>query len=563
MKKPLITLSLATSIILFSGCSTKKETTLEFVQQKQKDNLYENYKGDQVKIKLDYVNLSTDKSITSMLNDLSKITGKYYSFRGTNITILGVPGFKAKTFEEINNFVRTMTTKELVITKNRLDENLPKVVELIDQEPDTKLDQVIIDSDNLINPASLFKDLAKITGYRIMENEESTKILNQTQKVWFKGTYREFIKSFADLNNMYIDINTKNNTVRYTTYKIKRLKLKVSNETQEYKSTIEVDLSDTEGTDQNSKTTLISKSNYKAIESLNSFLTSLFPEIDNSFYGKLIEATNEVLIKADPVRMELVENFIQNINNDALKQVNFKVTVMEVNLQDQFNAGINWSYVKNITNTLGETTKTITGGINGIVPALDNSLSSPTILKVSQESGAGGMLNLLKQFGDTSIITSIPLITTNELPALVNLAKKKSYIEDWDLTTEGDVTYLAPNQNHENYGTYAYLKPSIYDNEVRITFKMIDSPMPNFNKEIFDDGRYLQTVDTDKKIFSQNFIMKPGEKILIGGFLRTLKNKDYEGSSPDQDSMIAPLLGVKGKNTITQELVLQIELAEF
>ena len=65
--------------------------------------------------------------------------------------------------------------------------------------------------------------------------------------------------------------------------------------------------------------------------------------------GKVIvsEATTSVTVRDKPSNINLVSQYVANLNKSLAKQVLVKVQVLEVNLENDLNYGINWQIISN------------------------------------------------------------------------------------------------------------------------------------------------------------------------------------------------------------------------
>lgn len=117
-----------------------------------------------------------------------------------------------------------------------------------------------------------------------------------------------------------------------------------------------------------------------------------------------------------------VEEYIEKIKKVATTQILVEVRLVEVTLEDEFSAGIDFNYSSNKFNSSGT-----------FVPALSSSLTnSPFLatfnpLKKTAESGLKAAVNFLQTFGTTKTISSPRLNVMNNQRADLSFAKDYVY----------------------------------------------------------------------------------------------------------------------------------------
>lgn len=302
-------------------------------------------------------------------------------------------------------------------------------------------------------------------------------------------------------------------------------------------------------------------SEYDILKSLKTLLNKVINKNNPDEYWSIIKATNELVVKASPDVLATIQQVVDNINTTALKQVDIKITVYEVSLDKKYQYGINWGYVNKILSSTGEL-KTLTAlSTNSAIPSLDTALSSPAIFKYTGDEGISTLVSLLNNFGKTILSYQIPLKTTNNIPAVANLANKKSYISKFTISTTDTQGQISIEQADVTGGEYVYLKPTILDNQILLSLKMVFSNINDITKQEFGNGQYVQTPDLSKNVYNQNIVLHSGDKIIIGGITKKYNKNGYDGST-NENSMFAPLLGVKNKNQQNTETVIIIEAKE-
>lgn len=142
--------------------------------------------------------------------------------------------------------------------------------------------------------------------------------------------------------------------------------------------------------------------------------------------------TGVISVRATNRQHEKVQDFIDKVMGSAKKQVLIEATIVEVQLNDGFKAGIDWSRLGNSGSSSGFT---FSQELNA------DSFSAGSI--ASRATGAGivagyfnpasalgniaASINLLKQFGDTKVLSSPKLMVLNNQTAVLKVVDNLVY----------------------------------------------------------------------------------------------------------------------------------------
>jgi type II secretory pathway component GspD/PulD (secretin) len=563
---------LALSLIYFSGCSSKDELapTQKIMSKDNKSVLMDHYKPNTIEVKKTFISFNRPKKVSELLKELSEIDGKSYFLDSKDIEVRSIPNYKAYNFKDINNLIKNTTNYELDISKNRVVAGLPKRVEIKEQVIATDLDRIFFDGKKILVPSDVFSNLSSYTrDWQIIDTQDVKDVFTKQQHMTFKGSLRELIDYFARNNDLYVDYDYKNKQIIFSKYKQKEFRLKAITESIDFNNNIKVDINNddttsTSTTDTDNETGVKVKSKYDLMGNLEKSLKLIVPENSTNEYVRILQELSMVIAKTTPKKMKDIETQINAINNEAFKKLYIKVSMIEVNLDKQYQYGINWGYVKSYL-TDGAVSKVVAGATNGSIPGLTTELVQPSILKIANSNGVNAVFNSLNQFGDTAISFQVPVFTLNNIPAIYDLSGKDGYVKDFKLENTGTdgSSYLAPSQDKIASGNYLYIKPTIFDEEILISLKLVFSRLKNLEKQEFRDGQYIQTPSTDDKKVSQNIVIRNGEKIIVGGIIMRTEEKNYDGASPYNKSDWNALLGVKGNVSQNKEIILMIEAKQL
>ena len=153
--------------------------------------------------------------------------------------------------------------------------------------------------------------------------------------------------------------------------------------------------------------------------------------------------TGVISVRATSKQHEKVQEFIDRVIGSAKKQVLIEATIVEVRLNDSFQAGVDWSRLNNGTNNsgfvFGQTLgakgvnfNTTTGGFSigetnsiGLTPS--SGLVAGYLNPLSRIGNIAASITLLKQFGDTKVLSSPKLMVLNNQTAVLKVVDNLVY----------------------------------------------------------------------------------------------------------------------------------------
>lgn len=140
--------------------------------------------------------------------------------------------------------------------------------------------------------------------------------------------------------------------------------------------------------------------------------------------------TGVINVRATSKQHERVQEFLDQVMDSARRQVLIEATIVEVALNDINQAGIDWSKVSgdfNFSQALGAT-----GVINGISSQGSSGLAlsgAPFIARISgnDPNDLSVTLRLLRQFGDTKVLSSPKMMVLNNQTAILKVVDNLVY----------------------------------------------------------------------------------------------------------------------------------------
>lgn len=271
--------------------------------------------------------------------------------------------------------------------------------------------------------------------------------------------------------------------------------------------------------------------------------------------------TGIVVIRAMPAELRAAEEYLGATHSTVNRQVVLEAKIIEVELNDRFQTGINWSAVggnytasqvgggSSSLSTSGTTP--FSGDDATLLPGAVGTLRS----LATQTSGFGGvftltaigsdftaLLELLKAQGDIQVLSSPRISTVNNQKAVIKVGSDAFFVTKQDVTLQDNSSQVTAELTPFFSGISLDVIPQI-DNAGNITLH-IHPAVSNVTEKLIKTGTLniggvatANTVSTALSAIqeSDNVVRaRNGQVIVIGGLMK-------EGST-DEDSSV-PLLG--------------------
>ena len=246
-----------------------------------------------------------------------------------------------------------------------------------------------------------------------------------------------------------------------------------------------------------------------------------------SSYGKVVAspATGSISVTDTPDILERVAQFIDEENKTLSRQVMVNVTVLSVNANNSDNYGINWSLVYSDLSRRY--------GIQNSFPTDASTTSfSAAILNTSTSRLAGSTLvmNALSQQGRVRRETSASVVSLNNQPVPVQVAKQTSFLASSQNTVTanvGSTSSLTPGTVTSGFNM-SILPRLLNNGTVMLQFSTDISTLRRI-RQVTSGNSLIETPEIDTRNFMQRVAMKSGETLVISGFEQIEDDVDGQG----------------------------------
>ena len=183
-----------------------------------------------------------------------------------------------------------------------------------------------------------------------------------------------------------------------------------------------------------STTSISSASNHQFWENLRLSIVSILATPEGSAESAVVTnpESGVVTVYATVSQHQQVQNLIDQIMESVQRQVLVQATVVEVDLSDQFQAGIDWSVI-DLNGRGFSITSTLLGGAPGSLSGPPSTTSS-FVMDYSAANAFGdnevnAAISLLQEFGDTRVLSSPQIMVLNNHTAVLKVVENFVYFE--------------------------------------------------------------------------------------------------------------------------------------
>lgn len=262
-------------------------------------------------------------------------------------------------------------------------------------------------------------------------------------------------------------------------------------------------------------------------------------------------------VRATGQQHQQIEEFIDRVLVNARRQVMIEATIVEVSLNDQYQAGVDWTMLLKSNKAGFNVNQNVLGKITDGV--IENAISSFTLgysAPVLGDNSVAATVRLLHEFGDTRVLSSPRLMVLNNQTAVLKVVEELVYftltVTDKDATVQSQGRTLVQTDVHSvPVGLVMAVTPQVSaNNEVTLTVR------PTISQKIddaVDPGPRLIAELNNKTSSSNNLVpvirvreMESVLKLIDGqiGVLGGLMQDDMRGGQREVPGLSRlPILG--------------------
>ena len=273
--------------------------------------------------------------------------------------------------------------------------------------------------------------------------------------------------------------------------------------------------------------------------------------------GKVVvsQSSTSVTISDKPNNVDLIAQYINNVNVNLSRQVYVKIEVIDVALTNDYDWGINWSVLQrglahsnfSFSGSFGTplTITPLTGGIPAI--GLQPNVSTASAVQSGTTSLLSAMIQALSQQGKVSLVAQPRVVCMNNQVSAVRILDSQQYIQSVQNSNVAGVSVSANGTTTSSptitsqitpgtvtTGLNLYVLPKILGDKVYLQINVSLSQNQGISQLCAQAGTsstscansssVIQSPHVTEKTFSQRSVLSSGETLVLSGFKQLQNN---------------------------------------
>jgi general secretion pathway protein D len=295
--------------------------------------------------------------------------------------------------------------------------------------------------------------------------------------------------------------------------------------------------------DNTSQTRLKSTSYNRFWETLNANILAIIGDVGENRSSGLSDnvvvnaEAGLINVKATARDHELVQGFIDRVLRNSRRQVMIEATIVEVTLNDQYQAGVDWRVLLNE----GESGFVASSGTLGSITdgVIDSAISSFIFGYRDPDKNGQAIdvtVRLLREFGDTKVLSSPRMMALNNQTAMLKVVEELIYfdieVENRDGTNQSAArTFVDTDAKSVPVGIVMAVTPQISDNsEITLTIRPSISekigdavdPGPQINGSTSESGESVTNLVPIIRVREMESVLRlnNGQIAVLGGLMQ-------------------------------------------
>ncbi|HBM3184785.1 TPA: PilN family type IVB pilus formation outer membrane protein [Klebsiella oxytoca] len=236
-------------------------------------------------------------------------------------------------------------------------------------------------------------------------------------------------------------------------------------------------------------------------------------------------STGELIVTDVPQVLDRIARYIDNLNIRMNRMVRLKVSAYSVRRQDTSQTALDWNAVISRLDRFG-------ASLVGAATASEQIASAQINVLNGRFAGTSALLRALESQGKTSMTLYHEAVTTNLVPAPVQVATPLVYLKKQDTTVSDSYATTTLEPGSITTGTQMTLLPDIRDEgDIQLQFNFSHSDPAQLRKIESDDGNTkMEMPMTSVRNLSERVNLRPGQTLIVTGYNARNLSVNREGT---------------------------------
>lgn len=299
----------------------------------------------------------------------------------------------------------------------------------------------------------------------------------------------------------------------------------------------------------------------------------------------LNRSTGTLFVRGRPSQLAAVGRLVEHYKSVLNRQVLIEAQILDVELNDQFSYGVDWSFLRNQVALSYSSNPMALGAIDSLVPGAEN--AGRSVLIPSTALGTSGTpslglaqsgsnhnigLDLMKTFGTVHILSNPSIRVRNTQPAVVSVGSNMRYIAQSSSNTQnGGGGLLATTSNVVTSNVFDGVMLGVIpfvseDGAIHLTINPMQTSVQASSMELVEVGSTQNPLKislprVDFKGMTTSLSLNDGDMVIIGGLIGESGSRSRDGVPGITDvPLFGSVLGGQSESTTARELVLVLRV---
>lgn len=281
--------------------------------------------------------------------------------------------------------------------------------------------------------------------------------------------------------------------------------------------------------------------------------------------GRVIvsESTTSVTVHDRPDNVRAMAKYLKQLNHALSQEVAIKVEVLEIELNKDYNYGINWNAITHVFNTKLTLQGDLASATNLVASSIARGGSTSTGVQIGNSTD-NLLITALSQQGKLRVVTKPEVVTLNNQVASIRITQDTGYIQSVNQSFNGTNDFVTTSITPGNVedGFTLYVLPKIQGNHVYMQISSTIANLLSLNKISTEPSstsssstqqyNAIEVPTLAQKSFNQRSVVPNGSTLIIAGYKRL---RDEIDNAKLFGTDIIGGKGAKGSNIETLVLI--------